>query len=173
MEYAFLDSQKSSAGHGLMIGKKDNARLRVAELPYVGYDFVHRVLEVGSASELDACIENVSCNGRGSIAHLLSVGALCERLRICAVVDFAFVSERDHIDIEPEVESVRMHVCVHGLLQYGASVAEVFEIEILRKIVLIKAVRDEFVCKHLRCRFVYIFDGSDIGALPVTIRISP
>jgi len=54
---------------------------------------------------------------------------------------------------------------MHGLLKDSASVAEILEIEILRKVVLVKAVWNEFVGEHLRCRFIGILDGSDIRGI--------
>jgi hypothetical protein len=65
-------------------------------------------------------------------------------------MDVSFASQRYHIKVKPEVEPVRMNICMHGLLKDCTSEAEILKIRICREIVLIKAVRYKLGGKHLR-----------------------
>ena len=125
-------------GPFFLIDGQDSAGTGITDLTDVDDDVVDRLLKVRRSVELDTGIQY----GVGDLVvdllrHLLGVGILRDFLRIGAVVDISLVMQWQQKQIEPEVEAIRVHVSMYRFFQDSSTIADLFEVQILREIILI------------------------------------
>ncbi len=112
--------------------------------------------------QLQAYVKHLRCRIRRKRSHLLGIAQLRDLLCVGAVIHVSFIDQRKQEQIEPEVVPLRMDIGMHGHLFDRCPIAYCLKIHILRKIILVQAVRNELVA-HKSRTIPNLLDGADIG----------